>query len=382
MPKKLNLLFATEDFYPQSIGGQGIFGYQLIENLSWLNCRLTVLAENRNGRIKFWQEKNLDLILTPYSFGNQLILALFEYLIFRIKLSKKSFDVLHANQLSSLFFILFRPKNIKKIVVSIHNTNLDLNKITKSRSKKFFYKLLIAIEKFIYKKADLLLFHSNWEKIDFQKNSEFLNIYPQIIPMGTSLPATIRNNFTLEKQKFKAKYKFSKNQKIILTIARLVEKKRIDQLIKAIIEINKKNLKVSLIIIGEGRDRKKLLKTAPNNVIFLGHKDYQELDYFYRISDIFLLPSEAEGGLSLSALQATEYNLPLILSREIAYPILKDNYNGKVLKKNYSKNISEAILHVCKNYNLMKKNSFKIKKPPSWKGVALKTFNFYRGLVD
>jgi len=379
MQRKLKILFTTEDFYPKSIGGQGIYGYKLVTELKKLNCQVCVLAENNDSRLIFWRDKGVKLLLTPFCFGNQLLLSFLEFAIFQLNLRKEEFDILHANQLSGLFFILFKPKNVKKIVVSIHNTNDDLSLITKSRFKRLFYRPIVIIEKFIYQKADILLFHSELEKKEFEKKYQYLNIYPQIIPHGADLP--VKSIYEAEREKFKMKYKFNKDQKIILTVARLVEKKRIDRLIKAIQTVNKESSKVGLIIIGEGRDGKKLLKGSPPGIIFLGSKKYDELDYFFEISDIFLLCSEAEGGVSLAALQASAYEIPLILSQEISDPILKNEFNGIVIEKITTKNIAVAIFKVCKNYNLYIKNTQKITKPLSWYKIAKVTLNFYQRLV-
>ncbi len=128
----IKVCFATEDFYPDFIGGQGIYGYHLVKELVKVGCDVTVLAENKNGRAKFWQHENIKLILVPFCFGNQLILALTQYFLFILKSSHIYFDIVHANQLSGLFFILLRPKNVGKIVVSVHNTNYDMAQKTQS----------------------------------------------------------------------------------------------------------------------------------------------------------------------------------------------------------------------------------------------------------
>src|SRR3989344_6942279 len=161
----LNLCFATEDFYPDFIGGQGIYGKELVSQLAKNNIRITVLAEKRKNRREFWQnQKNVKVFLVPFCFGQQLFLALFAYVYFILRCSNQHFDILHANQLSGLFFVLFKPKNIEKIVVSAHNTNYDMYRVTNSSVKRLLYLPLILLERIMYRRADGLLFNSESEK--------------------------------------------------------------------------------------------------------------------------------------------------------------------------------------------------------------------------
>lgn len=161
----MNICFVTEDFYPNFIGGQGIYGLELVSRLAKLRNKIWVLAEKRRGRTAYWQRiKRVSLIQVNYCFGNQLILAFLQYLSFRIKFGKIHFDILHANQISGLFFVLFKPKNVKKIIVSVHNTNYDMYKVEESLFKRILYLPLIYLERIVYKRAEALLFNSPVEE--------------------------------------------------------------------------------------------------------------------------------------------------------------------------------------------------------------------------
>lgn len=381
MYKKINVLFITEDFYPEFIGGQGVYGYHLVSGLKKLGCEVTVLAENRVGRESFWKNrKNIKVTLVPFCFGNQLLLAFLEYLFFILRYKNTYFDILHANQLSALFFILFKPKNVGKIVISIHNTNYDLAKVTNSRIKWFLYQLLIWIERIIYTKADALLFHSEFEKRVSLNYYRIKNKAVSLVLMGaTNLSFTAKEKFQAS-QKLKKDLDVDWDSKIILSIARLVKRKKIETFLKALNILKLQNLNVVGIIIGQGRDLQRLKRLAPANVYFLGSSN--DPTNYYLASDLFVLTSVAEGGLSLAAIQALNFSLPLIVSPDIAESIVLDGKNGYIVDPDDSKQLADRIKMVLEKSTKMGRISRKMATKFSWELTARKTLNFYQSLIE
>lgn len=355
MMKKIRICFVTEDFYPGFIGGQGIYSYNLALHLQKLGHSVTVLAEDKKERRKFWNKQKIKVLLTFFCFGNQLLLALFEYIIFK-KLKNEYFDILHANQLSGLFFVLFKPSNIGKIIVSVHNTNYDMAQKTNFKLKKLLYQMLIFLEKIVYQKADGLIFNSLDEEKALVKYYQIKNRTKSIY-LGVNLP------------KLKAK---NKSQGIILYVGRLVKRKKVDILIRAVNLLNP----VRLIIIGQGSERKNLEKIAGSNVNFLGF--VKNTRPYFLAADIFVTVSVAEGGFLLSALEAASYGLPLILSSSAAgFPIIKKGINGYIADPDDPKGLMNKIKLVLKRSVQMGKESRKIAKRFSWEQTARNTLSFY-----
>lgn len=357
--RKLKICFVTEDFYPEFIGGQGVYGYHLVAGLNKLGCEVTVLAEDKVGRREFWKNTGIKALLVPFCFGNQLILAFWEYLIFRFRCSNLYFDIVHANQLSGLFFALLRPSNVGKIIVSAYNTNYDMAQITTSPIKRLLYQPLIYLERIIYQRADGILFNSPDEERALVKYYQIKVKTKSIFP-GVDM---------MEKLGQERK---TNRQKTVLYVGRLVKRKKVDTLIKAINLIKS----VKLLIVGQGIERENLEKIAGPNVKFLGFID-DTRPYFLR-ADLFVTVSLAEGGFLLSALEAASFGLPLILSPEAAgFPIIKEGVNGFIADPNDYKSLSKKIIQVLKNSKQMGLESRKLASNFSWDSSVKRTVKFY-----
>jgi len=373
----LKICFVTEDFYPDFIGGQGIYGFNLVSNLAKKVGKVVVIAENRKGRKSFWRDKkNIQLSLVPFCFGNQILLALFEYLQFLRKFSKVDFDILHANQLSGLFFVLFRPKNIDKIIVSEWNTYSDMQKGASSSLKKIFYMPLIALEKLTYRLADGILVSSVGEETNFKSNFKFKGNLKVVTP-GTSKVEFSERERKIARDKLRKKLNLPKDSKIVLYVGRLVRRKNVDVVLKALIILRNKN--IYGVISGRGRDFYRLMDQAPKNVRFLGFaKDLKEL---YLGSDLFVTVSVAEGGFLLTALEAASYGLPLILSKSASgSSIVREGENGYICSSN-PRELSKKILEALKNSKSLAKESKKIPAKFTWNKCVDETLNFYKEIA-
>lgn len=375
----MKICFITEDFYPNFIGGQGVWGYHLISGLAKKRNNVVVIVENRGKRKKFWRDtKNVELLLTPFCFGNQIILSALEYVVFRIYCGRKQFDILHASQLSALFFVLFRPKNIKKIVVSVHNTNFDMYQVEGSWLKRLLYLPLIWLERIVYTKADALIFNSPLEEKDLKKYYVIKNKPTKSIYLGAEKSTFTSDDRERVRMEIRKKLGLSVDAKIILYVGRIVKRKKVSTLIKAMSQLDKS---LQCVIVGDGVERKKLEQVATNNVQFLGYID--DTKPYFLAADLFVLTSVAEGGIALSALEAASYSLPLILSPSVAgCPLIRDGQNGFIVNSDDSKNLTKKIKEALENSAAMRKKSQELARYFSWKRCVNETLAFYQLLLE
>jgi glycosyltransferase involved in cell wall biosynthesis len=105
---------------------------------------------------------------------------------------------------------------------------------------------------------------------------------------------------------------------IILYVGRLEAHKGLKWLLKAIKLIKKErnDVKIKIIIVGSGRERKSLEMLAKrldltDSVIFAGRVSEEELPSYYAASDIFVIPSLYEG-FGLPILEAQACGSPVI----------------------------------------------------------------------
>lgn len=145
----------------------------------------------------------------------------------------------------------------------------------------------------------------------------------------------------------------------LVTACRLVKNKGLDLLLEAI-KLISYDLKLKLLIIGEGPEFKNLKAKVKslkleNNVEFAGWlRGEEEIAQLYNQSKIFILTSYNEGG-PRAALEAIACGLPIITTRVgIIEEIIKDGKNGIFIDWS-QEDIAEKIKFLLENNSLQEK---------------------------
>lgn len=108
--------------------------------------------------------------------------------------------------------------------------------------------------------------------------------------------------------------KIARDEIVVIAVARLEPRKRIDVLLKAIALLTDKSLHCKCIIVGDGPSKNDLVNLAMelgqgSTVHFVGYQ--QDVRSFLRESDIYVTPSEKEGS-PLTLVEAMATGLPCI----------------------------------------------------------------------
>lgn len=163
---------------------------------------------------------------------------------------------------------------------------------------------------------------------------------------------------------------------VLLTVARLIKRKGIDDLIRAVPAITKGHQNIKVRIIGEGNMGDELKELAQklavsNHIEFLGYVPHDEIATYYSSSDIFVLPSKNEG-MSNTVLEAMASGLPVITTDTGGTQELI-NENGIIIPCGEPDAISKAVLNLINDDKLRKSmgaRSREIAESMSWKIVA------------
>lgn len=137
----------------------------------------------------------------------------------------------------------------------------------------------------------------------------------------------------------------------LLTVCRLISRKRIDILLNAVVHCLVRGLDVRLNIAGHGNLRDELENLARKlgifaNVRFLGRVESEEMPEIYRANDIFVM-SSAHEGMSNAMLEAMACGLPIVTTHcEGVDELITDN--GIITQDNPS-HFADAIINLCKN---------------------------------
>lgn len=171
-------------------------------------------------------------------------------------------------------------------------------------------------------------------------NSEFYQYYGAPKEKIFLVPYAVNNDFFIrqakelisKKNSLKQKYNIPVSMPVILFSGKLIDQKRPFDLLKAY-ELLSRDLKASLIFVGDGKLRNELeghvKQNNLENVYFAGFRNQTELGEFYAIADVFVLPSSFEPwGLVVN--EAMSFGLPIIISDQVGAggDLVKEGING------------------------------------------------------
>jgi phosphatidylinositol alpha-1,6-mannosyltransferase len=152
---------------------------------------------------------------------------------------------------------------------------------------------------------------------------------------------------------------------VLLTVARLVERKGIQHVLKALEIVWQKNPEVNYIILGDGPYKKELevltkKSTYPRNVHFLSNQNDKELSAWYQIATLFImtpytLASGDYEGFGVVYLEASIHSKPCIATRSGGVPeAVVDGKTGLLVEEKNIKEIAVAITRLIENPDLAK----------------------------
>lgn len=126
-----------------------------------------------------------------------------------------------------------------------------------------------------------------------------------------------------------------KDKKVVLFSGKLTKYKGVKYLVKAA-----RKMKAEVLILGDGPERKELVKIAKDyniqNIHFLGHikDDTEKLVQLYSRADVLAAPSVWDEPLGLVILEAMACETPVVVTRKGGIPLaVKEGKNGLFVKQ-------------------------------------------------
>jgi glycosyltransferase involved in cell wall biosynthesis len=169
------------------------------------------------------------------------------------------------------------------------------------------------------------------------------------------------------KQFLRKNYGIPENAMVLLFVGRIAKEKGIDELIDAFLNAQRKHLDVDLklLLIGKYERHYGLLSKETeslieknDDIINLGRFD--DVRPFYKMADIFVLPSYREG-FPNSVMEAGSMGIASIVSDiNGCNEIIENNFNGKIIPARNSKELLNAISELISNpifLDFLSKNS-------------------------
>jgi phosphatidylinositol alpha-1,6-mannosyltransferase len=184
-----------------------------------------------------------------------------------------------------------------------------------------------------------------------------------VITPGCDRPIAV-NPAMLEK--LRHKFGLTDQTRVMLTVARLEERKGIDTNIMALAHIKDQFPLLKYLIVGTGADENRLRQMVEDyklhdRVIFTGAVTDQELPALYAIADIFVMPArqlkngDAEG-FGIVYLEANSYGLPVIGGRSGGVPeAIQDGQTGWLVDPGTSTELIQILKRALGDKELMRR---------------------------
>lgn len=233
--------------------------------------------------------------------------------------------------------------------------------------------------------ADVILTPSRY----YIDKSKFLKKYKnkvKAIPNGINL-----GDFEVpySKERCRKKLNLPMNKKIILFCGSLTQRKAPHILIKAMKKVVIDIPDSYLVFVGDGMMREELGMAARKlkvnrNVKFAGFVEENFKPFYYKSSDVFVLPSYSEG-FGIVLLEASACGLPLVVSDlEVFRSIVEEGVNGLFSKTGEDEDIAKKLIYLLKNGDIREKMGEAAKKKVEefpWERVAEETEKVYNDVI-
>lgn len=271
------------------------------------------------------------------------------------------FNLIDAHQTFPDGFVATRvaPKLLPrpKVVTTVHGADVH------TPHSAFIRMLVISMG---IKASDLVIAVSKIVKSELESTAPKANIIT--IPIGIKIPKRIPNPPSIIRKKIRNKF-------VILTVGNLYKDKGQVYVLEAVKKLTDKYKNIFCILVGSGPELGNLRRFVKKNelgkyVYFTGAVPNIEAHAYFKVSDVFVLPSSAEA-LGIVYMEAMMHGKPAIGCKgEGAGELITSGSDGYLIK---SQNVGEIVLDLeklIKNSELLKRMSDAAKKK------ALTTFQF------
>ena len=309
---------------------------------------------------------------------SRFFFSLFSFILMLRLHRRYNFGILHSHFVGFFTVICSIAAKLMKVphVVTAHGIGILRENFLK-RMYLFFPKGIVCVSRFV---ASLAEKYSDKEKVVF-------------IPNGVDAEK-LRPTKSVSQMKDKLKIK---NQKVLLSVCGLAERKGLDRVIKALSNVVKKEPNIVYLIVGNGSEKENLVNLAnklgiKDKVVFIDHVPDGELANYYNVCDIFLLMSRtikekaAVEGFGIVYIEASFLGKPVIGGKSGGTSdAIEDGNTGFLIEPNNVRELERKIILLLKNKSLRdklgKNGKKRVLKGFLWKHNVEKLVEVYKDLI-
>jgi len=207
--------------------------------------------------------------------------------------------------------------------------------------------------KYLAKKLDFFFACSEFNALQIE---QYCGIRPLILNYGVNTELFKPFDPDL---KLKYQLQLTNNEKIVISVCRLVGWKGIQYSIKAVKKLIERGHSITYIIVGDGEYKKDLEILVKNlhlsdRVMFIGNIRNAELPRYYSITDIAIFPSVANETFGISIAEAMACEVPVISTNVGGIPEVVCKGSGLLVPPKDDNSLAEAIKTLLLNDSLKK----------------------------
>lgn len=374
----LNIALFTDTYYPE-INGVANSVYQLKKGLEQLGH--TVYVFTNTNTTNFKEDNEYRIVSIPFIFMKDRRVSFPIYLKWLRKIKKLDIDVIHTHTEFSLGILgrrIAKKLNIKH-VHTYHTIYEDYIHYLKLPKNKYTVKFVQDATRYFCNKANVVVAPTEKTReilVNYGVTSEI-----SIIPTGINFLKF--ENIDFNKVKYlKNQFGYSDEDIIFVSIGRISAEKGLEETITNFSKLSTKNKNIKLLIVGDGPYKKTLEKMVfdkrlEKSVTFTGYVDWEDIQNYYAIGDIFVSSSTSETQ-GLTYLEALVTGLYLLVRKDKSLEGLIDNGINGFEFENFDQ--FEASYYLLKE-KLNAKKRATINNKYTQEGYAFAIEKIYRELI-
>lgn len=353
--RPLNICFVTQQ-YGKVRSGIGIHSRLMVNGLIKRGHKVTVICPNKNVR----QKKGIRFIFVKKSgldptAGSWLSLSYrFSKEINKLQ-KREKFDIIHFTDAREALFCSKETPivgNMNDVYYAMASKNPFFYKkyyYYDWIKRYFYYNLVRFLEKKALRKLSAIICNSRFVKLTLNKKYNLPNNKLHVVCKS------------IDPSRFTKKSRIKKgNFPVILFVGGNYQRKGLPLIIKASPKIIEKYPSAKFYVVGEDPNENKMKKLCEkqgvkSNFVFLGFVPNERLINYYKIADIFVMPSLVEA-FGVVFLEAMACAVPVMGSKiGGTKELIKDGVNGFLVNPYDAEQLSKKMLEILENKKLRNK---------------------------
>ncbi len=323
----MNIALFTDSYIPTKSGIVTVV-LQLRKVLLDMGHHVVIVTVNANNYHDPEIDNDPDILRimsvpTPFKIPDQYIGFPLEHVIIPF-LKKHQIQIIHSH---TEFFIAHAAKESGKrlhipVVATTHTLWEDFYIYYLPMGRLIPVHLIRKVVKRLYKKFFAMINVSEKAR-DYFKEPFMLPATPSaIIPNALDSNSFIRKPVTKEELlALRKSWGIAPDDIVLLFLGRVVEEKRVEELLEVCMRVIQKNSKIKVMFVGAGgalQDLEKRAREVSDRIIFTGYEPWTKVHYYYGIGDIFITASLSEMH-SMTVLEALMSHLPIVARRDSSF---------------------------------------------------------------